>query len=251
MLNVKPIVSRDLTWDINYNITYNKNEITELTTGSQEGYYVPTGGIFQGSVQAHAVGYPANSFYVYQQIYDNGGKPIEGLYVDRNGDKKINEEDKYFHHKSSPDVTMGLGTKVLYKEFDFGISMRANLGNYVYNAVAAERMNVGTNGVWSPLGFYENKVMSAFETNFTGGSGITFMSDYYVQKASFLRVDNITLGYSFKKIGFITGGRLSATVQNPLVFTQYKGLDPEVFSGIDGAIYPKPIMTVLGLTLNF
>ena len=251
MFNGKIISTPDLTWDLNYNLTYNRNHISKLTSGSQEGYYVPTGGIFQGSIQAHAVGFPANSFYVYQQVYNNEGKPIEGLYVDRNGDHIINENDRYFYHKAAPDYTMGLSTKVIYKQFDFGISARANIGNYVYNSVAAERMNVGPNGVWSPLGFFENKVMSAFETNFTGGSGITFMSDYYVQKASFLRVDNITVGYSFDNLGFISGGRISATVQNPFVITDYKGLDPEIFNGIDGSIYPKPVLTVIGLTLNF
>ena len=253
MLNVKPVVTKDLTWDVNYNVTYNRNHITKLTTGSQEGYYVPTGGIFQGSVQAHAVGYPAGSFYVYQQVYDNGGKPIEGLYVDRDGDGKINENDRYFFHNGSPDFTMGFASKLIYKQLDFGFSIRANIGNYIYNSVAAERMNVGRNGVWSPLSFFENKVMSAFDTNFTGGSGNTFMSDYYVQNASFARVDNITLGYSFNKLfgGIITGGRISGTVQNPFVLTKYKGLDPEVFGGIDGNVYPKPVVSVLGLTLNF
>ena len=95
--------------------------------------------------------------------------------------------------------------------------------------------------------------MSAFDTNFTGGSGITFMSDYYVQNASFVRIDNITLGYSFGKLfgGVISGGRLSGTVQNPFIFTKYKGLDPEIFGGIDGSIYPKPIVSIIGLTLNF
>lgn len=253
MLGAKLITTKNLSWDVNYNVTYNRNKITKLTTGSQDGYYVPTGGIFQGSVQAHAVGYPASSFYVYQQVYDNAGKPIEGLYVDRNGDSKINEEDKYFFHNSSPDVTMGLSTKVVYKNFDFGTSIRASIGNYVYNSVAAERLNVGTNGIWSPLGYFENKVMSAFDTNFTGQSGITYLSDYYVQNASFVRIDNITAGYTFGKLfnGVISGGRISATVQNPLVLTGYKGLDPEVFSGIDGSLYPKPIMTVIGLSLNF
>lgn len=253
MLNAKAISTKDLTWDINYNVTYNRNHITKLTTGNQEGYYVPTGGIFQGSIQAHAVGYPAGSYFVYQQVYDNHGKPIEGLYVDRNGDHQITEADKYFFHNATPDFTMGFATKIVYKAFDFGVSARANIGNYVYNSVAAERMNVGRNGVWSPLEFFENKVMSAFETNFTGGSGITFMSDYYVQNASFARIDNITLGYSFGKLfgGVISGGRLSGTVQNPFIFTKYKGLDPEIFGGIDGSIYPKPIVSIIGLTLNF
>ena len=148
---------------------------------------------------------------------------------------------------------MGLASKLIYKQFDFGVSARANIGNYVYNSVAAERMNVGRNGIWSPLAFFENKVSSAFDTNFTGGSGITFMSDYYVQNASFARIDNITAGYSFNKLlgGVISGGRVSATIQNPFVFTKYKGLDPEIFGGIDGNIYPKPVVTVIGLTLNF
>lgn len=253
MLNAKVISTPDVTWEWNYNVTYNRNHITKLTTGDQPGYYVPTGGIFQGSVQAHSVGYPAGSFFVYQQVYDNVGKPIEGLYVDRNGDSKITEDDKYFFHNGSPDLTMGLASKLIYKKFDFGVSARANIGNYVYNAVAAERMNIGRNGIWSPLAFFENKVMSAFDTNFTGGSGITFMSDYYVQNASFVRIDNITAGYSFDKIlgGVISGGRISATVQNPFVITKYKGLDPEIFGGIDGNIYPKPVVTVIGLTLNF
>lgn len=253
MLNAKVISTPDVTWDWNYNVTYNRNHITKLTTGDQPGYYVPTGGIFQGSIQAHAVGYPAYSYFVYQQVYDNGGKPIEGLYVDRNGDHKITEDDKYFFHNASPDFTMGLASKLIYKKFDFGVSARANIGNYVYNAVAAERMNVGRNGIWSPNAFFENKVMSAFETNFTGGSGITFMSDYYVTNASFVRIDNITAGYSFNKFlgGLISGGRVSATVQNPFVITKYKGLDPEIYGGIDGSIYPKPVVTVIGLTLNF
>ncbi len=252
MLNWKPISTRDVTWDLGYNITYNRNKITKLTTGEVADYYVPTGGIFQGNVQAHAVGYPANSFFVYQQVYDNNGKPIEGLYVDRNGDHQITDKDKYFFHNASPDFTMGFTSKLIYKSFDFGVSLRSSIGNYVYNSVAAERANIGTNGIWTPLGFFQNVTTSAFETNFKGVSSDAYLSDYYVQDGSFIRVDNITAGYSFKKMfGIIQSGRLSATVQNPFLFTKYKGLDPEVFGGIDGSIYPKPIITVLGLTLNF
>lgn len=255
MLNWKPVSTQNVTWDLGYNVTYNRNMITKLTTGSQEGYYVPTGGIFQGNVQAHAVGFPAYSFYVYQQVYDNEGKPIEGLYVDRNGDHKITDKDKYFFHNASPDFTMGFTSKLIYKEFDFGVSVRSSIGNYIFNSVAAERANVGTNGIWSPLEFFSNVTKSAFDTNFIGTSmsgAPTFLSDYYIQDGSFVKIDNITAGYSFKKLfGLIGGGRLSATVQNPFIFTKYKGLDPEVFGGIDGSIYPKPIMTVIGLTLNF
>ncbi len=251
MLNWKAIAKRDLTLDLSYNVTYNRNKITKLTAVASEGYYVATGGIFQGQIQAHMVGYPAFSYYVYEQVYDNQGKPIEGLYVDRNGDNIINEKDRYLFHNSNPDVTMGFAAKLIYKSFDLGMTLRSNIGNYMYNAMAAERLNVGSSGIWSSLGYFENKPKISFDTNFTGGA-TTYLSDYFVQNASFVRVDNITFGYSFKKMfGVFSGGRVSATVQNPFVFTKYKGLDPEVFGGIDGTIYPKPVTSIIGLTLNF
>lgn len=251
MLNWKPVSTSDVTWDLTYNITYNRNKITKLTAVDEEGYYVAAGGIFQGSAQAHIVGFPAYSYYVFQQVYDNNGKPIEGLYVDRNGDHQINEKDKYLYHNANPDFTMGFASKLIYKAFDFGVTLRSNIGNYMYNSVAAERLNVGKTGIWSTLGYLENKPMYSFETNFSGDA-LTYLSDYFVQNASFIRVDNITAGYSFKNLfGAIESGRLSASVQNPFVFTKYKGLDPEVFGGIDGSLYPKPIVTVIGLTLNF
>jgi iron complex outermembrane receptor protein len=197
------------------------------------------------------VDYQAYSYYVYQQVYDANHKPIEGLYVDRNGDGKINDADRYYYHNPAPDVTMGLSSKIVYKQFDFGVSMRASLGNYVYNDFAANKANVGASGVWSTSGFYVNKPTSALETNFVGKTNWYF-SDYYVQNASFVRVDNITVGYTFKNLFHaISSGRLSATVQNPFVITKYKGLDPEVFTGVDNNIYPRPIMTVIGLSLNF
>ena len=250
-INAKAISEKDFTWEIGYNVTYNSNKITKLTTGNQAGYIVPAGGLFQGYAQAQAVGYPVNSFYVYQQVYNTNGKPIEGLYVDRNGDGIINEKDKYFYHNSNPDVTMGLSSKIVYKNFDFGITLRASIGNYMYNGVAASNLNVGSGGVYSSLGYLSNKVMSAFDTNFTGKSN-DYLSDYYVQNASFLRCDNISVGYSFKKLfHVIDTGRIFTTVQNPFVITKYKGLDPEISGGIDNNIYPRPIVTLLGLTLNF
>jgi len=249
----KAINTKDLTWDISYNATYNSNKITKLT-GSGSISYVTDRGISSGTgnyIEAQSVGFPANSYYVYEQVYDANHKPIEGLFVDRNGDGKINDADRYYYHNPSPDVTMGLSSKIVYKNFDFGISLRASLGNYVYNDVDANKANVGTNGVYAASGFFVNKPLSAMQTNFVGKTNWYF-SDYYVQNASFLRCDNITLGYSFKNLfKVISSGRLSATVQNPFVITKYKGLDPEVFTGIDNNIYPRPIMTVIGLSLNF
>ena len=250
-INAKAIAEKDFTWEIGYNATYNNNQITKLTTGNVPGYIVGVGGLFQGFAQAQSVGYPSYSFYVYQQVYGQNGKPIEGLYVDRNGDGIINEKDKYFFHNSNPDVTMGLSSKIIYKNFDLGFTLRASIGNYMYNAVASSNLNVGSSGVYSSLGFLSNKLMTSFDTNFSGKPN-DYLSDYYVQNASFLRCDNISLGYSFKKLfDVIDSGRIFATVQNPFTITKYKGLDPEISGGIDNNIYPRPIITLLGLTLNF
>ena len=249
----KLISQKDLSWDISYNATYNRNEITKLT-GTGSNVAVTDRGISSGTgnyIEYHQVGFPAFSYYVYEQVYDTNHKPIEGLFVDRNGDGKINDNDRYYYHNPAPDVTMGLSSKLIYKEFDFGVSLRASLNNYVYNDVDANRANVGQGGIWSTSGFLVNKPMSAFQTNFVGKTNYYF-SDYYVQNASFVRVDNITVGYTFKNLfHVISSGRLSATVQNPFVITKYKGLDPEVFDGRDNNIYPRPVMSIIGLSLNF
>ncbi|NDV56971.1 TonB-dependent receptor [Bacteroides sp. 519] len=253
----KPIVSKDFTWDLTYNLTYNKNEITKLTGGSDAGYYVETGGISQGTgstIQAHKVGEAASSFYVYQQVYENG-KPIENLFVDRNGDGIINDSDRYIYKKPAADVLMGLTSKMIWKQWDFSFALRASFNNYVYNDVIANRANVSTSGMWSTSGFYSNRPLDAINLGFTG-TGNYYMSDYFVQNASFLRCDNITLGYSFSdllKNAAYKGiqGRVYATVQNPFVITKYDGLDPEISGGIDNNIYPRPTTFMLGVSLQF
>lgn len=253
-INGDVIRNKDFSWNLGYNVTYNDNEITKLTAGERENYVVETGGISSGTgnnVQAHAVGFPASSFYVYEQVYDNSGKPIEGLFVDRNGDGKINDDDRYFFHNPVADVLMGLSSRLTYKHIDFSFTLRASLGNYVYNDVAARGANIGIGGVWSTSGFFANKPISALETNFVGLTNYYF-SDYYVQNASFLRMDNITLGYNFTHlIPGLTNARLFFTVQNPFILTKYKGLDPEVWGGIDRDIYPRPMTSIMGLSLTF
>ena len=253
-INSKPIVTNDFMWDLGYNLTYNQNKITKLTTGSGDNYTVGTGGISTGTgtlIQAHAVGQPASSFYVYEQVYDNSGKPIEGLFVDRNNDGVINDQDRYFYQKPAADVTMGLSSKMTYKGWDFGFSLRASLGNYVYNDVDANRASLNSGDIFSAKGNnLNNRPLSAFDTNFTGIKDY-YMSDYYVQNASFLRVDNITLGYTFKNLfnkGII--GRVYGTVSNPFVFTKYKGLDPEVNGGIDNNVYPRPLVSQIGVSIT-
>ncbi|MBQ8500766.1 MAG: TonB-dependent receptor [Bacteroides sp.] len=255
-INAKPIVTKDFTWDIGYNVTWNDNEITKLTSNDNPSYYVPTGGISKGTgatIQAQKVGYPINSFYVYQQVYDVDGKPIENTFVDRNGDGIINSSDRYIYKKPSADVLMGMTSKMVWKNWDFSFALRASFNNYVYNDVLAGNAYVGTSIYANKA--YGNRPLAAIKLDFKG-EGDYYMSDYFVQNASFLRCDNITLGYSFKNLfktnGYEgTSGRIYATVQNPFVITKYDGLDPEVSSGIDNNIYPRPMTFLLGLSLQF
>lgn len=250
---VRPIVTRDWNWEINYNITYNKNEIDELNVGGGNAT-VPTGGISAGTggnIQAHATGHPASAFYVYQQVYDEAGKPIQNAFVDRNGNGTIDSGDKYFYYKPDADVIMGFGSKVTYKNWDFGFTMRASLGNYVYNDNLAGNYNVGKGAIYT-LGYLSNRPIDAVKLNFQSPLTEQVYSDYFVQNASFLKMDNITLGYSFDKLfGAKISGRVYATVQNVFTITNYDGIDPEVAGGIDNNLYPRPITSILGLSLNF
>ncbi|MDO5664890.1 MAG: TonB-dependent receptor [Bacteroidia bacterium] len=254
-INGDVIRTNDFNWNLGYNATYNQNKITKLTSGERENYVVQTGSISSGTghnAQAHAVGFPASSFYVYEQVYDNSGKPIEGLFVDRNGDGIINDDDRYFFHNPVADILMGLSSRLSYKKVDLSFTLRASLGNYIYNDVASRSANIGIGGVWSTSGFFSNKPMSALETNFVGLTN-SHLSDYYVQDASFLRMDNITIGYNFTHLApaRLTNARLYFTVQNPFVWTKYTGLDPEVWGGIDRDLYPRPMTSIMGLSLTF
>lgn len=253
-LTYRPISTQNWYWEITANATYNKNEITELI--GDEDYYVATGGISSGTgnnCQAHAVGHPASSFYVYQQVYDENGKPLEGVFVDRNADGQITTADKYFYKSPNAPWTAGLSTKLQYKNWDLGISLRASFGNYVYNDTEAGFSNIAKT-YDSSYGYLQNRLNSSVANGWTTYDYV--LSDYYVQNASFLKCDNITLGYSFENI--LGGhkykgvsGRVYASATNVFTITKYKGIDPEVFGGIDNGLYPRPITFQLGLNLQF
>lgn len=258
-LGAKPIVTKDFTWDVQYNVSWNHNEITELV-GGDDGYIVQSGGtISRGNVthvQAHTVGQPANSFWVYQQVYDENGKPIEGAFVDRDGNGIINSDDRYFYHSPAADVYMGLTMKFLYKRWDLSFALRASLGNYVYYDFLSNKAAVSSSGLYSNSA-YSNTTQAAIDLGFTGTGGSEYyLSDYFVRNASYLKCQNITLGYSFPALLKYNNqdyfsGRVFFTVQNPFIITKYKGLDPEVSSGIDSNPYPRPLSFQLGLNLNF
>ncbi len=239
---------KEFTWDMGVNVAWNSNKITKLNRSENADYYIPVGGIGGGvgnTVQAHKVGYPAYSYLLYEQVYDTNGNPIEGLYVDRNGDGIIDESDKYIHHSRDPKVVIGVNTSMTWRNFDFSLSVRANLGNYVYDNVLSQ--NSVYSNMYNSAGFLNNIMQRG--TKFESPQ---YMSDYYLKNAGFLRCDNITLGYTWKRL-FNVPMRLRAycAVQNPFVITKYKGLDPEVFSGIDNNVYPRPTTYTLGFVLTY
>ncbi len=252
--------NKDWNWTLDYNFTYNHNKITKLMS-DEKGYYVLTGGISSGtgnSCQAQSVGHAANSFFVYQQVYDKDGKPIEGAVVDRNGDGQITTADRYFYKSPTAPVTMGLSSRLEYKNWDLGMTFRASLGNYVFNDLAAGMANCSTDAIMQNVNgaFVQNRLLSAVSDNWQSYAVTSVLSDRWVQNASFLKCDNITLGYSFDNLFRTAGyhglsGRVYGSVSNVFTITNYDGIDPEVYGGIDNNVYPRPISFILGLNLNF
>ena len=252
-LTVRPVQSKNWQWEVTANFTYNKNEITELTGDAD---IVLTGGISAGTgnqCQAHAVGYPHHSFYVYQQVYDANGIPLEGVYVDRNGDGAITSSDRYFYKSPDAPYTAGLSSRLQYKSWDLGFGLRASFDNYVYWDKEAGYSNVSKR-YDSSFSYLQNVIPGAVERNWSTYDHA--LSDYFVHNASFLKCDNITLGYSFENLfkgGNYNGlaGRIYASATNVFTITKYDGIDPEVSGGIDNNMYPRPLTIQVGLNLNF
>ena len=255
-LTYRPIVTKDWRWEIGYNLTYNDNKIDKLVASNDPGYKILHGGLAVGDsgsdgIQAWAVGHPVSAYYPYQQVYDKNGQPVEGEFVDRNGDGIINSNDRYFYKKADADVLMGFTSKLIYKNWDFSFSLRASLGNYAYNAVEAGSSNVDVERLYNGSSWHNVPTM-VLEKKWNYVSTEDGLSDYFIQNASFLKCDNITVGYSFEKLFKLPiSGRIYATAQNVFTITKYKGIDPEINGGYDGNIYPRPFTGVLGLNLNF
>lgn len=257
-INATAVDTKDFSWSPNFNVTWNRSKITNLTVGDTEdfpgldvGGGIPVG--TGGDIAKHMVGYAPYTYYVYQQVYGEDGKPLQNVFVDRNGDGQITPDDRYMSHSPMPKWFMGFGSQFRYKNLDLGFNMRANVGNRVYNAVAAG--NSTTSGAYGGQGFLTNLHHTIYATGFTQANSVAqASSDYFIENASFLKMDNITLGYSFSHIGSDNiSGRISFSVQNVFTITDYSGLDPEVpgSAGVDDNIWPRPRMYTLGLSLNF
>ncbi len=247
LINVNPVKTEDFNWDFSFNVAHYNPKVTKFNDVAP-GYMIAQGDISGGvgnKVQVHAVGYTPFSFNVYQQIYDTNGKPIEGAYVDRNGDGKIDVSDKYLYKSTTPDATFGFSTKLRYKNWDLSTSLRAVLGNYVYNNFASQSNveSIATNDFMNNL--------SSVAANY-GFKNVQYWSDIFVENASFIRMDNLTLGYNFGDV--LKNGsnlRVYAMGQNLFVITKYSGVDPEIFGNIDNGFYQRPKVYSLGLNYQF
>ena len=252
-LNLAPIRNNNVNWDINFNYTYNKATITNLLRNPDPKFkgqeVTGIGGGTGNTIGIHAVGYSPNSFYMLKQIYDVNGKPIEGLFEDTNRDGLINNDDRQVSQKPAADVLLGFATSLSIKKFSFGVAGHGMLGNYLYNNVNSN--NAVMRAIKNPVQFIGNATRDLLTTNFNNN---WYLSDYYLDNASFFRIDNINLGYSAGRVFNDKATlRINASVQNVFVITKYNGLDPENAGdgGVDGNIYPRPRIYSVGFNLDF
>ena len=248
-LNATPIQTKDWEWNLSYNFTWQNMKVKNLSLtkgGSQTNVKVgPSIDAYQFQVLSE--GYEPYMFYVYHQLYDSKtGKPIEGTYADLNNDGEINDADLYRYHSPAPKYIMGLSTSLRYKQLTLGMSFRANIDNYVYNGMG---MSTGAFETVS----YNNSQLNNLNTSFlkTGFKTRQYLSDYYVENASFLKLDNLSLSYNVGKINKWASLTVSAMVQNVFTITGYSGTDPEVPNGMDNSFYPRPRTYSVSLGLQF
>lgn len=249
-VNATPIERDNFSWNVNFNFTYNRNKVTNLTAVDDPNYFTEVGQIEGGTgqrVQVHTVGHSPFTYRLYKQVYHEDGRPLEGVYADLNGDGEISDADRQFFKSPLPDYILGFSTGFNYKQWALNTVLRANLGHYIYDNITSN-LAVRTN-VINPAGNINNAPLDVFNSNFTTNRA---MSDYYLHNGSFLRMDNVSLGYNFGHVlGAGSNLRVSGNVQNVFTITNYKGVDPEIQNGIDNRIYPRPRTFVLGLNLDF
>ncbi len=249
VLAATPIKTKDLTWDMSLNVSYQSSKVKNLSLvkgGSTTNTLVgPT--IDSYYYQVLSEGYEPYMFYLLHQLYDpETGRPIEGAYADLNGDGEINSSDLYRYHSPAPDYIMGFSTSVNYKKWTFSTNLRANIGNYVFNGTA---MNAGAWSTVSYNSYQLNNLSSSYLK--TGFNNRQYQSDYYVENASFLKMDNLMVGYNFGKLWDMFNLNANAMVQNVFTITKYSGSDPEVPNGMDLSFYPRPRIFSISLGLNF
>ena len=256
-LNFIPISKKDMYWTIGFNGTWQKTEISKLIdTPSPDYKGVTTGGKLGGSGYSsiHRTGFAPYTFYLFQQIYDQNGNPIQNAFVDRNGDGKITDDDRYVSGKSAmPNYYFGLNSQFTYKNWDFGFNAHASFGNYLINKVAIDNATTSMNS----LSYEYLSNYTKYNTRYGFSKAMSYEqqnSDLFIENASFFRMDDINVGYTFHNVSKCGMNiRIAASVQNVFVITNYSGLDPELKSndGVDGTIVPRPRLYTLRLNINF
>jgi TonB-linked SusC/RagA family outer membrane protein len=252
-INVGIIKTDDMQWDMGVNFTYNNNKITNLALNPNPNAQVAAGnvtGVTGLPIKYHQAGYTPYSFLVYKQVYNSEGAPIEGLYADLNNDGIVNESDKYYYKSPAPSYILGFNTSFTYKKFTVSTVLRGNIGNYIYDNVSS---NFGVSrNILSPSGLLNNASSDIYNTNFSANQ---YLSDYYINNASFIKMDNAGLAYNIGRLSpnRKTTMRLTANVQNVFVISKYKGIDPESSpsNGIDITLYPRPRTYSLGVNVGF
>lgn len=247
-LSAVPVDTKDLTWELSFNGTWMHQTIKNLSMveGGEITNTLAGPTIDSYNFQVLTEGYAPYMFYLYHQLYDESGKPIEGAYADVNKDGQINSDDLYRYHSPAPDYILGFSTSVRYKSWSLSTSLRANIGNYVYNGMA---MNSGAFNTMSYNDYQLNNLNRSYLT--TGFYSRQYLSDYYVENASFLKMDNLSLTYNAGKISDLFNLNVAATVQNVVTVTKYTGVDPEVPSGMDNSFYPRPRIFSLSIGIEF
>lgn len=248
-LTARIITTKDWEWSLTANAAWQDVKIKNLTL--TPGAPSPDTGVGPWidayQMQVFSTNYAPYAFFLYKQLYDEAtGRPIEGLYADLDGDGKITENDRYHCHSPAPDWILGLSTTLRYKGWSLSTSLRANLGGYIFNGMA---MNTGAWETMSYNDYQLNNLNRSFLA--TGFQRRQYLSDYYLENASFLKMDNIQLAYDFGEVYKSLHLYISAMVQNVFTATKYKGVDPESSSGVDTVVYPRPRTFSITLGLNF
>jgi TonB-dependent starch-binding outer membrane protein SusC len=256
-INTTPVSNKRLTWNFGFNITYNQSKITNLLKRPDPNFkgidVSNVGGGLSNTIGKFTVGYSPFVFNVYKQVYDKTtGLPIDNLFEDLNRDGQITADDRYLYKKPAADILFGWNTQVAFQKWTVGLTAHGAIGNYLYNQYNSN--NGVLRALKNPINFIQNGSPNYLETRFSGTSTNEYLSDYYIENASFMRLDNINIGYNFGKVMHNKAAlRLSASVQNVFIITKYSGLDPEnsSSSGVDYTIYPRPRIFSIGANLDF
>lgn len=239
-LRARPLRTANFEWTVNLNFDYRQSKVLDMLPSNQLSVFQ---WVQSNPIKITSAGYEPGMFYVYQQIYDSKGKPIEGLYVDQNADGKIDMNDRIPYHSANPSMLLNFGTDIVYKKWSAGCQFRASIGNYMYNMLNAYNAN------WNLVTTAGNNIPTNYL--YTGFQKSQESSSYYVEDASFLKMDNIYVGYDFGEVIKNTNLRCTVGVQNVLTITNYSGSDPEVLGGIDnGRFYPRPRIFTIKLNLD-